>query len=209
MGNPQDFPISVFIRKGLWRDTPQLIYINVGKHIKPKTKLNKIPGIKILIALPILFLTFLFLLNRPWDNPSLKEIYLENYKSQKIGIIEKLELFKGCGLSVKFENPNRKYISFKKDTLSYSLGNGCELIKQIHPKDYFQKLPESNQCFIIRNDSIMLFDCNTAMEKELTDSIENLKKWNIKGQYEWKKMPYKPIEKYLTNEQYEKYKSEK
>ncbi len=171
--------------------------------------MNKIPGIKILIALPILFIVFLFLLSRPWDNPSLKEIYLENYKNQKIGIIEKIELWKGCGLSIEFENPNRKYISFKKDTLSYSLGNGCELIKQIHNKDYFQKLPESNKCFIIRNDSIMLFDCNPEMEYELKDLIENIKKWSIKGHFEWRKMPYKPIEKYLKNELYKKYKTRK
>lgn len=32
--NPADFPKSVFIRKGLCRDTPQLIYINVTTHLR-------------------------------------------------------------------------------------------------------------------------------------------------------------------------------
>jgi len=172
--------------------------------------LKKIPGIKILIALPILFMVFLFLLGRPWDNPTLKEIYLESYKNSQVGIIEKKELWKGCGLHLEFENPNRKYISFRKDTASYSIGIDCELNKQIHRKDYFQKLPESNKCFIIRNDSILLFNCVTNLEYELKNlkiSINNIEVWNIKGNYEWKKMPYKPIEKYLKNEQYKKYKS--
>lgn len=32
--NPADFPMPVFIKKGLCRDTPQLIYINVVQHMK-------------------------------------------------------------------------------------------------------------------------------------------------------------------------------
>jgi len=171
--------------------------------------LNKIPGIKILIALPVLFIVFLILLSRPWDSPSIKEIYLENYKNSQIGIIEKKELWKGCGLYLEFENPSRKYISFRKDTTSYSIENDCELNEQIHRKDYFQKLPESNKCFIIRNDSLLLFNCVTNLERVLKGSIENIEKWNIKENYKWMRMPYKPIEKYLKNEQYEKYKSEK
>ena len=108
--------------------------------------MNRIPGIKIIIALPILFLVFLFVLDRPWDNPSINEIYLEKYLSQKIGIIEKTELWKGCGLNIEFENLNRKYISFKKDAASFSIGNNCEINEQIHRQDYFQKLPKSNKC---------------------------------------------------------------
>ena len=42
--NPEDFPKPVFIRKGLCRDTPQLIYINVVHHLrntlKKKNELN-------------------------------------------------------------------------------------------------------------------------------------------------------------------------
>ncbi len=174
--------------------------------------MEKIPGIKILIAIPILFILFLFLLGRPWDNQPLEEIYLENYKNPKVGIIEKKELWKGCGLYLEFENPKRKYISFKKDTSSYSIGNDCELNDQIHRKDYFQKLPDSNKCFIIRNDSILLFDCETNLDyelKRLKVSINNIKEWDIKENYKWQKMPYKPIEKDLKNEQYKKYKSKK
>ena len=80
----------------------------------------------------------------------MKEIYLEKYQNQKVGIIGKTELWKGCGLNIQFQNPERKYISFKEDTASFSIGNNCEINEQIHQKDYFQKLPKSNKCFIIR-----------------------------------------------------------
>ncbi len=188
------------------------IYPHVGKHIKTETRLNKIPGIKILIALPILFLGFLFLLSRPWDNPTMKEIYLEKFQSQKVGIIEKTELWKGCGLTIKFENPDRKYISFNKDTASFSIGSDCEINEQIHRKDFFQKMPKSNKCFIIRKDSIMLFDCDTDLEfiiEKFEIPISDINGWNLDRNYEWFKMPYPPIEKYLKKEFYEKYKIDK
>lgn len=155
---------------------------------------------------------FIFLLDPPWDNQSIEEIYIENYKNPKIGIIKRKELWKGCGLYLEFENKNRKYISFKKDTASYSIGNDCELNKQINRNDYFQKLPESNKCFIIRNDSILLFNCNTNLNyqfKKFNIPIKDIKEWNIEENYKWLKMPYKPIEKYLKNKQYMKYKSKK
>ena len=174
--------------------------------------MNKIPGIKILIALPILFLVFLFLLGRPWDNPNMKEIYLEKYQNQKVGIIGKTELWKGCGLNIQFQNPERKYISFKEDTASFSIGNNCEINEQIHQKDYFQKLPKSNKCFIIRNDSIMLFDCETDLDfliEKFKIPISEINGWELSGNYEWFKMPYEPIEKYLTNKLYEKFKAKK
>lgn len=152
-------------------------------------------------------MVFLFLLDRPWDHPSLIEINIENYKNPKTGIIKKIELGRGCALHIELKDPNRKFISFKKDTASYSLVNDCNLTKQIQRRDYFQKLPESNKCFIIRNDSVLLFDCNTNFEYQLKDSIEKIETWDIKGHSQWKKMPYEPIEKYLKNKQYEEYKS--
>ena len=174
--------------------------------------MNKIPCIKILIALPILFLAFLFLLGRPWDNPSMKEIYLEKYQNQKVGIIEKTEPWKGCRLYIEFQNPERKYISLKKDTASFSIGKNCEINEQIHLQDYFRKLPKSNKCFIIRNDSIMLFDCETNLDfliEKFNLPISEINGWELNRNYEWFIMPYKPIEKYLTNELYEKYKAKK
>ncbi|MGJ8594238.1 MAG: hypothetical protein ACSHXF_16935 [Aquaticitalea sp.] len=48
--NPADFPKPVFIRKGLCRDTPQLIYINVGGNL---TKMR----IRIIIVSFVLILT--------------------------------------------------------------------------------------------------------------------------------------------------------
>lgn len=171
--------------------------------------MEKIPGIKIIFALPIVFILFLSLLSRPWDNPTPEEIYQENYINSKFGMIEKKTLWKGCGLQLKFYNPNRTYISLKKDTSSYSIGNNCDLNEQIRRNDYFHKLPESNKCFIIRNDSILLFNCETNMEYELSKMklpINNIEQWNIKGDFEWKEMPYKPVEIYLKNEEYKKYK---
>ncbi|GGK35730.1 hypothetical protein GCM10007962_32610 [Yeosuana aromativorans] len=173
--------------------------------------MNKIPGIKIIIALPILFLGFLFLLGRPWDNPTMKEIYLENYQTKKVGIVKKTELWKGCGLYIEFENPDRKYISFKKDTASFSIGSDCEINEQIHRKDFFQKLPKSNKCFIIRKDSIMLFDCDTDLDfiiEKYKIPISKINGWNLNRNYKWFKMPYQPIEKYLNKEYYEKYKTD-
>src|SRR5690606_10954462 len=38
--NPADFPKPVFISKGLCRDTPQLIYINVVKHLRKLKKMS-------------------------------------------------------------------------------------------------------------------------------------------------------------------------
>ncbi|MCW8980608.1 MAG: hypothetical protein OQJ83_04415 [Altibacter sp.] len=174
--------------------------------------MNKIPGIKILIALPILFVIFLFILGRPWDNPTMKEIYFEKYQNQKVGIVGKTELWKGCGLYIEFQIPERKHITLKEDTASFSIGNNCEINEQIHPQDYFQKLPKSNKCFIIRNDSIMLFDCETDLDfliGKFNIPISEINGWELSGNYEWFKMPYKPIEKYLTNELYEKFKSKK
>lgn len=118
-----------------------------------------------------------------------------------------MEPGRGCALYIELKDLNGKFISFKKDTASYSLVNDCDLTKQIQRKDYFQKLPESNKCFIIRNDSVLLFDCNTNFEYRLQNSIGKIEKWDIKGHYQWEKMPYKPIEEYLKNEQYEEYKS--
>lgn len=161
----------------------------------------KVPGIKILIALPILFLVFLFILGRPWDNPSMKDYYFEEYQIQKVGVIENMELWKGCGLSIEFVNSKRKYISFKKDTAAVSIGHDCEVNEQIGRGDFFQKLPESNKCFIIRNDSVMLFDCNSelkAIVKEYKLPINNIDEWNLEEKYVWHKMPYLPIEKFLS-----------
>ncbi|GAA4281080.1 hypothetical protein [Gaetbulibacter aestuarii] len=174
--------------------------------------MNKIPGIKILIALPILFLGFFLLLSRPWDNPTINDIYLEKYQNQKFGIIEKTTLWKGCRLEIEFENLDRKYSSFKKDTASFSIGNDCEVAEQIQRKDYFQKLPKSNKCFIIRNDSIMLFDCNTDLDfliEKYKIQISEINGWNLDTNYIWFEMPYKPVEKFLSNDLYEKYKSKK
>lgn len=142
----------------------------------------------------------------------MKEIYLEKFQNQKVGIVEKTELWKGCGLYIEFENPDRKNISFKKDTASISIGNDCEINEQIHPKDYFQKLPKSNKCFIIRNDSVMLFDCNTDLDfiiEKFKIPISEINGWNLDSNYEWFKMPYPLIEKYLQNEYYEKHKTDK
>lgn len=192
--------------------TQRAIHQTVGKHIKPKDKLKKIPRVKILIVLPILFLAFFFLLDRPWDNLNMKEIYLRKYQNQKVGIVGKTELWKGCALYIEFQNPERKYISFKEDTASFSIGNKCEINKQIHRQDYFQKLPKSNKCFIIRNDSIMLFDCETNLHfiiEKFNIPISEINDWKLNRNYEWFKMPYKPIEKYLTNELYEKFKAKK
>lgn len=142
----------------------------------------------------------------------MKEIYLEKYQNPKVGIIGKTELWKGCGLKIEFQNSERKYISFKEDTASFSIGNNCEINEQIHLKDYFQKLPKSNKCFIIRNDSIMLFDCETDLDfliEKFKIPISEINGWELSGNYEWFKMPYEPIEKYLTNELYEKIKAKK
>ncbi|WP_339702123.1 hypothetical protein [uncultured Marixanthomonas sp.] len=174
--------------------------------------MNKIPGIKLLIGLPILFLAFLLLMERPWDNPSMREVYLKKYQNKKIGIVEKTDLWKGCGLNIKFENSDRRYISFKKDSASFSIGNDCEINKQIRRKDFFQKIPKSNKCFIIRKDSIMLFDCETNLNfiiKNFKVPISEINGWNLDKSYKWFKMPYAPIKKYLHREYYEKYKADK
>lgn len=149
-------------------------------------------------------------MSRPWDNPSMKEIYLEKHQIQKVGIVEKTELHKGCGLYIEFQNSDRKYISFKEDVASFSIGNNCEINEQIHQQDYFQKLPHSNKCFIIRNDSIMLFDCETDLDfniEKFKIPISEINGWKLNGNYKWFKMPYKPIEKYLTHELYESFKT--
>ncbi len=122
-----------------------------------------------------------------------------------MGIISKRELWKGCGLSLEFYDRNRKLLSFKKDTSTFSIGNDCKIIEQIHLKDYFHKIPESNKCFIIRQDSVMIFNCETNLEEKLKKSIDDIDKWEINEPFEWKELPFSPVEKYLDNEQYQKF----
>ncbi len=117
---------------------------------------------------------FLILLDRPWDNPPLDKIYLEKYRNRKSGILSKKELWKGFALYIEFRDQNRKLLSFKKDTATFSIGNNSKTIEQIHLNDYFHKIPKSNKCFIIGKDSIMFFNCKTNIRELLNDSVENI-----------------------------------
>ncbi|TAI49631.1 hypothetical protein [Flagellimonas allohymeniacidonis] len=156
-------------------------------------------------------MVFLFMLDRPWDYETFEEITLNNYETSKIGVIKKMELIKGCGLYLEFEDKNRKAISFKKDTATYGIGRDCFLNGLIKRNDYFQKIPKSNKCFIIRNDSIMLFDCNTNLDVDLKragTSIKKINEWKMEGKFRWEKLPYEPVMEYLDNDIYEKYNSE-
>jgi hypothetical protein len=58
----------------------------------------------------------------------------------------------------------------------------------------------------------MLFDCETDLDfiiKKFKIQIIEINGWNLNKNYEWFKIPYKPVEKYLNNELYEKYKTKK
>src|SRR5690606_30319200 len=71
--NPADFPKPVFIRKGLCRDTPQLIYKNVVHNFEKTHEMKKIIGIL------LIFITLSSCKNEPIcsvnENNAGKEIY--------------------------------------------------------------------------------------------------------------------------------------
>lgn len=64
---------------------------------------------------------------------------------------------------------------FKDDGIS--VRNSDLVLKNIKKGFYFKKFPNSNQCYIVKNDSIMYFNCY-VFSKEDSIKIGRIKKWN-------------------------------
>jgi len=175
-------------------------YTNLANILRPRSKLNNTPGIKILLALPFLFIGIMVLIEQPWDVQSIEELYIQRHTVGSKGEVEELELWRGCQLKIQFENPERKYLSFEENTASFSISPGCEVVNQIKISDYFQKFPSSNKCLIVRKDSVMLFDCAREMEFIIQHNqipISELNGWGLKEEFKWIKMSSHPDIKQL------------
>ena len=145
------------------------------------------------------------LLNVISDKTEFSELELvrEIYEKGNSGMIEKIEWTKGAGQKIILYNPNRKYISFVKDSMETYIDVEPEIGNKISRMDYFQKIPNSNKCFVIRNDKVLLFDCQSRIYSG--DSLLSKSGWNIEGNSKWQRIPNERIQKYLNQEAYNKY----
>jgi hypothetical protein len=115
------------------------------------------------------------------DNRNSGKMYKEDFIVPSAeGIIESIELWKG-GLLVIYLN--------KKDKMA-QVTNDQEVLQEIKKEDFFKKLPNSNKCYIKRNDSIFYFDSINLkrLRKETLDSIGVVSQWERNKINRWIKL---------------------
>jgi hypothetical protein len=127
LGNPADFPKPVFIWRGSYRDTPQLIYITVATHLR-KTDMKRI--------IPFLILAIASLTsckNEPKENKKTEIVETKTVENSKTDDTEKInevfEKFKGLYNEL---NEFKNTADFKK----YGFGEGGK------NRDWLEKIRE-------------------------------------------------------------------
>ena len=115
------------------------------------------------------------------DNRSAGKMYKEDFIVPSAeGIIDSTELWKG-GLLVIYLNQKDKIVQVTNDQV---------VLEEIKKNDFLKKLPNSNKCYIERNDSIFYFDCIDLkrLRKETIDSIGAVNQWERNKINHWIKL---------------------
>lgn len=117
------------------------------------------------------------------DNRGAGKMYKEDFIVPSAeGIIDSTELWKG-GLLVIYLN--------KKDKIA-QVTNDQVVLQEIKKEDFFKKLPNSNKCYVKRNDSVFYFDCINLkrLRKETMDSIGVVSQWERNKINHWVRLNY-------------------
>ncbi len=105
------------------------------------------------------------------DNRTVVEMYKEELITPTFeGIVDSTELWKGGGLVVSLKG--------KKETVGIT--NDHSVLEEIRKGDFFKKLPNSNKCYIKRQDSIFYFDCVSLKRLNEKDrkGIGKIEQWD-------------------------------
>ncbi|WP_223606055.1 hypothetical protein [Chryseobacterium sp. OSA05B] len=65
-----------------------------------------------------------------------------------------------------------------------SIRNSEKVFLEVKKGIFFKKLPHTNQCYVIKGDSIMYFDCST-FSKDDSIKIGEVKRWNPAITNQW------------------------